>query len=139
MNGCALLAQIMIINGKIIYLNDCILNVDAMEQPVMYAEKSWGSFTVLDVQPESMTIRVELMPGHKLYYHSHEHRDEVWTVVSGEGRTIVDGMEQVVRPGDVVTMAAGCKHTVIADTKLQIIEVQLGKDIDVNDKQKFEL
>lgn len=113
--------------------------VDAIEQPVMYAEKSWGSFTVLDVQPESMTIKVQLLPGHKLHYHSHEHRDEVWTVVSGQGRTIVDGMEQIVRPGDVVTMAAGCKHTVIADTELQIIEVQLGKDIDVNDKQKFEL
>lgn len=113
--------------------------VDAMEQPVMYAEKSWGSFTVLDVQPESMTIRVKLLPGHGLHYHSHEHRDEVWTVVSGQGRTIVDGMEQTVRAGDVVTMAAGCKHTVIADTELQIVEVQLGRDIDVNDKQKFEL
>ena len=113
--------------------------VDAIEQPVMYAEKSWGSFTVLDVQEESMTMKVVLLPGHKLHYHSHEYRDEVWTIVSGQGRTIVDGMEQVVRPGDVVTMAAGCKHTVIADTELQIIEVQLGKDIDVNDKQKHEL
>lgn len=113
--------------------------VDAIEQPVMYAEKSWGSFTVLDVQEESMTMKVVLLPGHKLHYHSHEYRDEVWTIVSGQGRTIVDGMEQVVRPGDVVTMTAGCKHTVIADTELQIIEVQLGKDIDVNDKQKHEL
>lgn len=113
--------------------------VDAIEQPVMYAEKSWGSFTVLDVQEESMTMKVVLLPGHKLHYHSHEYRDEVWTIVSGQGRTIVDGMEQVVRPGDVVTMAAGCKHTVIADTELQIIEVQLGRDIDVNDKQKHEL
>ncbi len=113
--------------------------VDAMEQQVMYAEKSWGSFQVLDVQPESMTIKVTLLPGHKLHYHSHEHRDEVWTVVSGRGRTIVDGMEQNVEPGDVITMSAGCKHTVIADTQLKIIEVQLGKNIDVNDKQKFDL
>lgn len=85
-----------------------------------------------------MTIKIVLLPGHQLHYHSHEHRDEVWTVMSGKGRTIVDGMEQVVYPGDVITMAAGCKHTVIADTELKIIEVQLGKDIDVNDKQKFE-
>ena len=28
-------------------------------------------------------------------YHSHEHRDEVWTILSGEGRTIVDGMDRV--------------------------------------------
>ena len=113
--------------------------VDAMEQQVMYAEKSWGSFQVLDVQPESMTIKVTLLPGHSLHYHSHENRDEVWTIVSGVGRTIVDGMEQKVEPGDVITMAAGCKHTVMADSELKIIEVQLGKNIDVNDKQKFDL
>lgn len=113
--------------------------VDKMQQQVMYAEKSWGSFTVLDVQDDSMTIRIVLLPGHSLHYHSHEHRDEVWTIVSGQGRTIVDGMEQIVYPGDVITMAAGCKHTVIADTELKIIEVQLGKDINVNDKQKYEL
>lgn len=113
--------------------------VDEMTGQAMYAEKSWGSFTVLDVQEESMTIKIVLLPGHRLHYHSHEHRDEVWTVMSGKGRTIVDGMEQVVYPGDVITMAAGCKHTVIADTELKIIEVQLGKDIDVGDKQKYEL
>lgn len=113
--------------------------VDDIVQQVMYAEKSWGSFTVLDVQEESMTIKIVLLPGHRLHYHSHEHRDEVWTIVSGFGRTIVDGMEQSVRPGDVVTMEAGCRHTVIADSELKIIEVQLGKEIDVNDKQKFEL
>lgn len=113
--------------------------VDELTGQVMYAEKSWGSFTVLDVQEESMTIKVVLLPGHKLHYHSHEHRDEVWTVVSGVGKTIVDGMEQIVYPGDVITMAAGCKHTIIAQTELSLIEVQLGKNIDVNDKQKFDL
>lgn len=113
--------------------------VDRIEQQIMYAEKSWGSFTVLDVQEESMTIKIVLLPGHQLHYHSHRHRDEVWTVMSGQGRTIVDGMEQHVKTGDVITMAAGCRHTVIADSELKIIEVQLGKDIDVNDKQKYEL
>ena len=43
----------------------------------------------------------------------------------------------LVRPGDVVAMAAGCKHTVIADTPLQLIEVQLGDDISVFDKHKY--
>ena len=38
-----------------------------------------------------------------------------------------------------ITMSAGCRHTVIAETELKLIEVQLGKEIDVNDKQKFEL
>ena len=113
--------------------------VDAFEQQIMFAEKSWGSFNVIDVEAESMTIKVVLNPGHSMNYHSHRNRDEVWVVIAGEGRTIVDGMEQRVNAGDVLTMSAGCRHTIMADTELKLIEVQLGKDISVQDKQKFEL
>ena len=105
----------------------------------MFAEKSWGSFRVIDVEEASMTIKVTLNPGHSMNYHSHKHRDEVWIVVAGCGRTIVDGMEQAVKAGDVVTMSAGCRHTVFADSELKMIEVQLGEEIHVQDKQKFEL
>ena len=113
--------------------------VDSIEQQVMFAEKSWGSYTVLDVEDESMTIRITLNKGHSMNYHSHQHRDEVWTVISGNGRTIVDGMEEPVHPGDVITIAAGCKHTIKADTDMMLIEVQLGKEINVEDKIKYEL
>ncbi|ADU27860.1 sugar phosphate nucleotidyltransferase [Ethanoligenens harbinense] len=113
--------------------------VDGIEQQVMFAEKSWGNFQVIDIEPESMTVKVTLNPGHRMNYHSHDHRDEVWTVISGNGKTIMDGVEERIHPGDVLTILAGCRHTVIADTELQMIEVQLGKDIDVHDKHKFEL
>lgn len=112
--------------------------VDAIDQQVMFAEKSWGSYRVIDIEESSMTVKVTLNPGHMMNYHSHEKRDEVWTVISGTGKTIVDGMEQLIKPGDVITMAAGCKHMVMADTELQLIEVQLGTDISVNDKHKYE-
>ncbi|MGN0602264.1 MAG: sugar phosphate nucleotidyltransferase [Oscillospiraceae bacterium] len=111
--------------------------VNKFDQQVMYAEKSWGSFTVLDIQDESMTIRISLMPGHGLHYHSHEYRDEVWTVVSGIGRAVIDGNERQIKPGDVITMNAGTKHTVLAETEMSIIEVQVGTDINVNDKIKY--
>ena len=113
--------------------------VDKFEQQIMFAEKSWGSFKVIDVEAASMTIKVTLNPGHSMNYHSHKYRDEVWVVIAGEGRTVVDGMEQKVKAGDVITMSAGCRHTVMADTELKLIEVQLGEDINVHDKQKFEL
>ncbi len=113
--------------------------VDKIDQQIMFAEKSWGSFRVLDVEDESMTIKVTLNKGHRMNYHSHERRDEVWTVISGKGRSIVDGMEQPVKAGDVVTMQAGRRHTLIADTELKVIEVQLGREISVHDKKKYEL
>lgn len=113
--------------------------VEQLSQQVMFAEKSWGDFRVLDVEDGSMTVKVTLNPGHSMNYHSHMHRDEVWTVIAGNGRTIVDGMEQPVNVGDVITMQAGCRHTVIADTELKMIEVQLGKSISVTDKKKYQL
>ncbi len=113
--------------------------VDEINNQIMFAEKSWGSFRVLDVETECLTIKVTLNPGHRMNYHNHKHRDEVWVIISGNGRTIVDGMEQEVCVGDVITMQAGCRHTIIADTELKLIEVQLGKEISVNDKQKYSL
>lgn len=113
--------------------------VDGIDQQIMFAEKSWGRYQVMDVESEAMTIKVVLNPGHSMNYHSHKNRDEVWVVLSGEGRSVVDGMEQNIKAGDVVTMSAGCRHTVFADTELKLIEVQLGKDITVEDKQKFVL
>ena len=84
---------------------------------------------------EGVTVKVTLNAGHSMNYHSHKYRDEVWVVVSGQGKTIIDGMEQTVNPGDVLTMSAGCRHTIIADTELKLIEVQLGKDISAQDKE----
>lgn len=113
--------------------------VDKLNNQIMFAERSWGSFRVLDVESESMTIKVTLTKGHRMNYHSHKNRDEVWVVVEGNGRTVVDGMEQQVAGGDVITMQAGCRHTIIAETELKLIEVQLGKEISVHDKQKYPL
>lgn len=111
--------------------------VDSIDQQIMFAEKSWGSFKIIDVEDESLTIKVTLNPGHGMNYHSHERRDEVWTVICGQGRAVVDDVERPVQAGDVIKMKAGCKHTIFADTELKLIEVQLGREIDVHDKQKY--
>lgn len=112
--------------------------VDKFEQQVMFAEKSWGEYKVIDVGNHSMTINVSLNPGHRMNYHSHEKRDEVWVVTEGRGKTVIDGFEQNIKAGDVITMDAGCRHTVIADTKLVLIEIQLGDEISALDKYKYD-
>lgn len=113
--------------------------VDRIDQQVMFAEKSWGSYRVLDIGDGSLTIKVTLNPGRQMNYHSHKNRNEVWVVTVGTGRTVVDGMVQEIHAGDVITMEAGCRHTVIAATYLQMVEIQLGKEISVHDKQKYPL
>lgn len=114
-------------------------HVEGMQQQIMFAEKSWGSFEVVDVEKKSMTMKVTLNPGNKMNYHSHANRDEVWVVVQGKGKAIIDGDEQEIAPGSILSMKKGQKHTVIAKSKLVIIEVQIGKGITVHDKEKHDL
>ena len=111
--------------------------VDKIEQQVMFAEKSWGDYRVINVEKDSLTVKVTLNAGHSMNYHSHQYRDEVWVVIAGSGEVTVDGESRAVHVGDIVKMKAGVKHTVFATEKLMLIEVQIGQDISVHDKQKY--
>ena len=113
--------------------------VDQLDQDIRFAEKSWGDYRVIDVSEKCMTVKITINAGQRMSYHSHEMRSEVWTVISGTGYTIVDGMRQNVKVGDVITIQNGCRHTIFANTKLDLIEVQLGEEISASDKQKFDL
>lgn len=113
--------------------------VEQIHTDVRYAEKSWGTFTVIDAGPGSLTVKIRLDQGSSMTYHSHEHRDEVWTVISGSGQSVVDGMEQRVQAGDVITIAAGCRHTLIAATDMEVIEIQIGTEISQKDKKIWNL
>lgn len=113
--------------------------VDNITEDIRFAEKSWGTYRVLDATDSTNIIMAELKPGQSMNYHNHKERDEVWVVISGCGETIVDGVRTVVKMGDTVSMPAGTKHTVIATSALKLLEVQLGENISANDKEKFEL
>ena len=113
--------------------------VETMEAPLRFAEKSWGSYRVLDIEPSGLTVKVTLNPGSSMNYHSHMRRDEVWTVLEGTGETVIDGNVKKVSAGDTIFIPKGTKHLLRADTRLVAMEVQIGADIDVSDKLKHEL
>ena len=113
--------------------------VDKIDQQIMFAEKSWGRYLVLDVEENGMTVKVTINAGHQMDYHSHERRDETWSIVSGRGSVVIDGAKRRVREGDVIDLPAFCKHTIIADTEMKVIEVQIGPEISVSDKIKWEM
>lgn len=111
--------------------------VDSIEQPIMFAEKSWGEYKVLDVEDTSMTIKVTLRKGNQMNYHSHERRDEVWTIISGVGMANVNGRIFELHAGDTIKLPVGCKHTIYAQTDLELVEIQSGENISVTDKIKY--
>ncbi len=112
--------------------------VENLTQQVMFAEKSWGRFQIIDVEDESLTIKVTLNAGHGMNYHSHAHRQEIWNIVSGEGIVLLDDTKRTVKAGDIIELPVDCKHKVMADTRMTIIEVQMGEAISKADKIKWE-
>ncbi|MFA5283605.1 MAG: sugar phosphate nucleotidyltransferase [Bacilli bacterium] len=113
--------------------------VEALDQRVMFAEKSWGDFLVLAVEENGLVIRVNLKPGKSMNYHMHKHRDESWVILSGNGFVIIDGKKRNIHPGDSIYIERGTYHTVQAGDELIIIEVQIGEDISIEDKHKKNL
>jgi len=113
--------------------------VEKISSRVMFAEKSWGSFRILDAGESWLTVKVTLNAGHSMNYHSHSRRDELWTVIEGEGYAIIDDTEIRLGVGSVIRIPRGARHTVFAFTELKLIEVQTGDEISVSDKQKFPL
>ncbi len=119
------------------FQSEKIKNIVAdIKQDIRYAEKSWGTFEVINQNTDSLTALVTVKAGKSMSYHRHEKRDEVWTVLSGTGKVTLDGVERDIAKGDTVTIKNGSKHTVKAITDLQLIEVQIGENIDLADKIK---
>lgn len=110
--------------------------VEKIETEPMYKEKSWGTYTVINIQPGSLTAKILIKKKKRLTYHNHEKREEIWTVVSGKGRALIDGIESILNPGDVIKIPSGCWHTIEAITDLDIIEIQIGNSVSVKDKIK---
>ena len=48
-----------------------------------------------------------------------------------------DDEEKKVSSGDIISIKQGMKHMLIAETNMSIVEVQMGKEISVDDKQKY--
>jgi mannose-1-phosphate guanylyltransferase len=112
-------------------------------QRPMYEERRWGRYRVLDYLTwpdgrEVLTKRIVVEAGKNLSYQYHELRDEVWTVVSGEGEAVIDGRLVHVKAGDVLHIPKERRHSLRATTDLVIIEVQSGTRLIEEDIVRLE-
>lgn len=113
-----------------------------LEQRPMYEERRWGWYRVLehtkyDDNTEVLTKRISISPGRNLSYQYHYHRQEIWTIIKGEGVLLLNNEFRVIRPGDVVEIPIGSKHAVKAITELEFIEVQTGTQLVEEDNHRI--
>ncbi|EOO61931.1 mannose-1-phosphate guanylyltransferase/mannose-6-phosphate isomerase [Bacillus cereus VD196] len=108
--------------------------VGEFEQRPMYEERRWGWYRVLDHTKykdgtEVLTKRLKIDAGKNLSYQYHDYRQEVWTIVKGEGVLFLNNKFQVIRAGDVIEIPVGAKHAMKAVVDLEFIEVQTGTQL----------
>ncbi|WYU51531.1 sugar phosphate nucleotidyltransferase [Bacillus sp. FSL K6-0047] len=112
------------------------------DQRPMFEERRWGWYHVIDHASyedgqEMLTKRISVLPGKNLSYQYHETRNEVWTVIKGEGEFVLDDKIIPIKAGDVLRVPARAKHSVKALTALEFIEVQTGRNLVEDDKTRL--
>lgn len=117
--------------------------VDNLSLRPMYEERRWGTYKVLsDLSyadgTHALTKSIMLLPGKNISYQIHHHRDEVWTIVDGEGLFVLNGEVRTVKRGDVCVIRKEQSHAIKAVTELVFIEVQIGSPLIEEDIERFD-
>lgn len=95
---------------------------------IEFDNRPWGRWEEYLNEPGYRVKRIILHPGRRLSLQKHEHREEYWVVVQGEGLFTRSEEVRRVRRGDALHIALGDVHRLENDTEeyLVIIETQLG-------------
>jgi mannose-6-phosphate isomerase len=103
-------------------------NSETQENSLLFDERPWGTFTVLDEGEGYKVKRIEVLPGKRLSYQKHEHRAEHWFVVLGTAKVTLNDKEITVQTGEAIDIPVEAAHRVENSNqeKLIFIEVQRG-------------
>jgi mannose-6-phosphate isomerase-like protein (cupin superfamily) len=103
-------------------------------------QRPWGRFVnLLDSQSCKIKL-IEVDPGQRLSYQSHDKRRESWTVVAGEALVTLNEVDQILRVGEHIDIPLGAKHRLSnpGKTTLQIVEVQTGTYFGEDDITRYQ-
>lgn len=108
----------------------------------MYEERRWGTYRVLErgtvsSNEEVLVKRLVIDEGKNISYQKHQYRNEVWTILEGEGKLAHNNQITFVQKGDVIQIQAGEYHAIYAIKKLEIIEVQYGSNLTEDDIERI--
>ncbi len=102
--------------------------------------KPWGAYRVLDPGDTYQVKWLDVKPGKRLSYQSHEHRAEHWTVVMGTATVTLNDEVLEVPCGEHVYIPVKSKHRLEnqGQEMLRLIEVQSGDYLGEDDIVRYE-
>ncbi|MFC1622868.1 phosphomannose isomerase type II C-terminal cupin domain [Patescibacteria group bacterium] len=102
--------------------------------------RPWGSFTILLDEKDCKVKKIVVKLGERLSLQSHQHRSELWKIISGSGLMTLNDLTYEIVPGDTVTINQKDIHRIQnnGDKDLVFIEVQTGTYFGEDDIERFE-
>jgi len=106
--------------------------------PETRQNRPWGWFEVLSAADGYLVKRLCIHAGQRISLQRHNHRDEHWLVVAGQGGLECDGQAIAARPGTSLEVPRRALHRISAGaTDLIIVEVQLGAPLSEADIERL--
>ena len=103
-------------------------------------KRPWGNYQVLYDGNDCKVKRITVNPKQRLSYQLHKQRSEVWVIVSGKGKIIINDEPREINPESIITIPVGAKHRIENNNKYQcliFIEVQTGKSFREEDITRY--
>jgi len=125
-------------------IKELVKVLEINHQPLLDEHKKvnrpWGWFETIDEGSNFKVKRIQVNPGAKLSYQSHQFRNEHWVVVKGKAIIIQDDKEMTLEHDESTYIKKGVKHQLANNEKtvLEIIEVQTGTKVIEEDIERFE-
>ena len=98
-------------------------------------ERAWGNFSTLAFHESYHVKEIKIKPGAQTSLQSHNHREELWLVISGEGECVIDDNVLALKKGSFCHVPLQSKHRVTntGDGDLIFIEIQTGDNFSEYD------
>lgn len=90
--------------------------------------RPWGNFERFTLNESSTVKIITVSPNEELSLQTHEHRDEHWRVLSGQGSVVVGEETHPAKAGDIFYVPRGAKHRIASGSEgLQLLEIAIGQ------------
>ncbi|HYP49670.1 MAG TPA: phosphomannose isomerase type II C-terminal cupin domain [Pyrinomonadaceae bacterium] len=117
------------------------MNKDQVDNSPKFDRRPWGSFTVLDEGAGFKVKRIEVLPGKRLSYQKHRHRNEHWFVVAGTAKVTLNDETIFVETDKTIDIKIGDAHRVENPSETEdliFIEIQRGDYLGEDDIIRLE-
>jgi mannose-1-phosphate guanylyltransferase/mannose-6-phosphate isomerase len=111
---------------------DCQFDFLSMDDSIIDYEiynRPWGYYKTTFLNPFAQSKIMKINPQAQLSLQSHNHREEYWVVITGQGEVTIGESVKKVESGSNLFIPRGCKHRLVNTSEtatLMVAEVQLG-------------